>query len=66
AAGLLAGFALPPLLIPLLGLPSLGGAPGAAAGVRFDPLVAIVTVAAFLLAAAAAVFVTASQKGTPR
>ena len=66
AAGLLAGFALPPLLVPLLGLPSLVGADGAAAGVRLDPVVSLATVAAFLLAAAAAVFVTASQKGSSR
>ncbi|MBF4573499.1 hypothetical protein ITJ64_13310 [Herbiconiux sp. VKM Ac-1786] len=81
AAGLVAGLALPPLLIPLLGLPSLDGADGAdgnvgaggdaaagsaAAAVHLDSVLAVVTVAAFLLAAAAAVLVTAAQKGTPR
>jgi putative ABC transport system permease protein len=77
--GLVAGFALPPLLIPLLGLPSLAGADGgtdavasaagastAAPAVHLDPVLSIVTVSAFLLAAAVAVLVTASQKGSSR
>jgi putative ABC transport system permease protein len=64
AAGLVAGLVLPWSIIPLLGLPSLEGA--LAAVVHVDPALSILTVAAFLIAAASAVLVTASQKGTPR